>query len=112
LCYRILIMQPPKIKPMIKKEEFSFSKRTTKKLDPPIRCFKNKAFGINYSNVLNQYKEEIKNYKKYPELMDIAEFSMNYSFGYLFYNNIDDMTSKQEMFMEVKSFLENVKIAA
>jgi len=97
---------------MINKEEFSFLRETAKKINHTIKCFKNKPFTINYSNVLTRYHEEIKNYKKHPELLDIDEFSMNYSFGYHFCNNIDDMTSKQAMFVEVKSFLQNIKIAA
>ncbi len=98
------------------KEQFSFlnltSNKSNCKINTTIHCFENKPFAINYSNLLTQYEKEIENYKNYPELMDIDEFSMNYSFGYHFCNNIDDAISKQAMFFEVKNYLKTIKAAA
>ncbi|MBP2833172.1 hypothetical protein J8281_13340 [Aquimarina sp. U1-2] len=88
------------------------SHASTVAVDTSIHCFKNKPFAINYSNLLTQYQEAIENYRHYPELMDIDEFSLNYSFGYLFSTNNDDVMSKQIMFYHVKHYLRSIQIAA
>ncbi len=103
---------------MSNKEEFSFLKGTLKqlkklnhKVNQLINNINNdKLYAINYSNVRRRFIEEIENYKNNPELIDITEFSMNYSFGYHYSNNIDDVYSKQAMFIEVKSYLKNLPI--
>ena len=105
---------------MKKKEEFSFLKGTRKQL----KTLNNKVnqfidnlhvdnlYAINYTMVRKRFIEEIENYKNYPELIDINEFSMNYSFGYHSYNNIDDMNSKQAMFIEVKNYIKTLRLAS
>ena len=106
------------MKPTNKKEEFSFLKGTwhqVKKLNHKVNQLINnlnndKLYVINYSNVKRRFIEELKNYKNNPELIDIEEFSMNYSFGYHSCNNIDNMYSKQAMFIEVKTYLKTIKI--
>lgn len=103
-----------------KREEFSFLKgprRQLRKLNNKVNQLidnlnHNKIYVINYSNLTRRFIEEIENYKNYPELIDIDEFSMNYSFGYHYCNNIDDVNSKEAMFIEVKSYLKNLKIRA
>ncbi|TSE06706.1 hypothetical protein [Aquimarina algiphila] len=72
----------------------------------------NKLYAINYSNLKRRFTEEIENYKNNPELIDIEEFSMNYSFGYHCYNNIDDVYSKEAMYIEVKSYLRTLEVRA
>lgn len=106
------------MKPTCKKEEFSFLKGTwnqVKKLNHKVNQLidnlnRDKLYVINYSNLKRRFKEEIENYKNNPELIDIEEFSMNYSFGYHSYNNIDNMYSKQAMFIEVKTYLNTIKV--
>ncbi len=71
-----------------------------------------KLYAINYANLRRRFIEEIENYKNNPELIDIEEFSMNYSFGYHYCNNIDDMNSKEAMFIEVKGYLKTLTIRA
>ncbi len=103
---------------MKKREEFSFLKGTFKQLkklnDKVNQLIDNlnneKLYAINYSNLTRRFVEELENYKCHPELIDIEEFSMNYSFGYHCYNNIDDAHSKQAMFIEVKSYLKTIKV--
>ncbi len=105
---------------MKNKEEFSFLKGTRKQLKKFNSAINQlvdnlnseKLYAINYTNVRKRFLEEIENYKNSPELIDINEFSMNYSFGYHSCNNIDDMLSKQAMFMEVSRYLKAIKIAA
>ncbi|SEM06653.1 hypothetical protein SAMN04487910_4031 [Aquimarina amphilecti] len=103
---------------MRRKEEFSFLKKSLSKeisiKDKPCIHSSNdyKLYAINYSNVEMRFAEELENYKNYPELIDIDEFSMNYSFGYHSYNNIDDLQSKEAMFIEVKSYLKNLRMCA
>lgn len=95
------------------KEEFSFLKGTKKQLQKINNKVNqliddlnnNKSYVINYSNLKRRFVEEIENYKNSPELINIEEFSMNYSFGYHCYNNIDDMYSKEAMYIEIKSYL-------
>jgi len=102
------------------KEEFSFIKGTwkqIKKLNNTVNQLienlnNEKLYAINYSNVKRRFIEEIENYKNNPELIDINEFSMNYSFGYHSCNNIDDISSKEAMFIEVKSYLKTLPIRA
>ncbi len=103
-----------------KREEFSFLKGTWKqlvKLNLSVyRIIENlnndKLYAINYSNLRKRFVEELEKYKSHPELIDIDEFSMNYSFGYHTYNNIDDMNSKEAMFIEVKRYINTLKMAA
>jgi len=105
------------MKTIHKKEEFSFLEGTWKqltklnqKINQLIDNLNNeKTYIINYSNVKRSFMEEIENYKNNPELIDIEEFSMNYSFGYHSCNNIDDVFSKEAMFMEIKTYLNTVK---
>ncbi len=105
---------------MRKREEFSFLKGTLKQLaklnqsvNQLIQNLNNdKLYAINYANVKGRFLEELKNYKNNPELIDIDEFSMNYSFGYHSCNNIDDLLSKQAMFVEVKSYLNTLNLRA
>ncbi|WP_299258545.1 hypothetical protein [uncultured Aquimarina sp.] len=103
---------------MRRKEEFSFLKgSSTKKLNSKKnqfieREYNHKLYAINYSNVERRFAEELENYKNYPELIDIEEFSMNYSFGYHCSNDIDDIHSKEAMFIEVKSYLKNLRMCA
>ena len=105
---------------MKKKEEFSFLKGTRKQLktlNNKVNQFidnlhVDKLYAINYTMVRKRFIEEIENYKNYPELIDINEFSMNYSFGYHSYNNIDDMNSKQAMFIEVKNYIKTLRLAS
>ncbi|MCK8523774.1 hypothetical protein M0D21_19485 [Aquimarina sp. D1M17] len=105
---------------MQKREEFSFLKGTWKqltKLNHKVHQLINninndKLYAINYSNLKRRFTEELENYKNNPELIDIDEFSMNYSFGYHCFNNIDDTLSKQAMFIEVKSYLKTIPIRA
>ncbi|WP_109301697.1 hypothetical protein [Aquimarina sp. AU474] len=102
---------------MDKREEFSFLKGTWKQLNHKVNQLidnlnDNKLYAINYSNLKRRFIEEIENYKNNPELIDIEEFSMNYSFGYHAFNNIDDLLSKEAMFIEVKSYLRTLKIRA
>ncbi len=100
------------------REEFSFLKdhwRQLQKINNRVNQLiddlnTNKLYAINYSNLKRRYTEEIENYKNNPELIDIEEFSMNYSFGYHCYNNIDDVYSKEAMYIEVKSYLKALKI--
>ncbi len=99
-----------------KKEEFSFLEGTwnqLKKLNQKVNQLidnlnNEKLYSINYSNVKRRFIEEIENYKNNPELINIEEFSMNYSFGYHSCNNIDDVFSKEAMFIEVKSYLKTI----
>ena len=101
-------------------EEFSFLKGTRRQLKKlnikGNQCIdnlhKDKLYAINYTRLYNRFTEEIENYKNHPELIDINEFSMNYSFGYHFYNNIDDLNSQQAMFIEVKNYIKTLRIAA
>jgi len=67
---------------------------------------------INYINLEQRYSEELKKYQNYPELIDINEFSKNYSFGYHLSNNIDDLSSREAMFNEIKNYLSNNQTAA
>ncbi len=100
------------------KEEFSFLKgnwKPLKKLNNKVNQLianfnTNKLYAVNYSNVRNRFIEEIENYKNHPELIDIDEFSMNYSFGYHFCNDINDLQSKEAMFIEIKSYLKNLNL--
>ncbi|WP_299220977.1 hypothetical protein [uncultured Aquimarina sp.] len=92
---------------MKRKEKFSFLKESL-----AILLNSHKLYTINYSNIERRFAEEIENYKSYPELINIEEFSMNYSFGYHYSNNIDDMYSKEAMYIEVKSYLNNLKMCA
>lgn len=98
---------------MQKKEEFSFLRGTRKqleKLNKKVNQISDKLYAINYTNLKRRFIEEIENYKNNPELIDINEFSMNYSFGYHSCNNIDDMNSKEAMYIEVRSYLKNLSI--
>lgn len=103
---------------MSKLQEFSFLKgswKGLKKLNQKVNQLidnlnNDKLYSINYSNVKRRFIEEIENYKNHPELINIEEFSMNYSFGYHSCHNIDDMSSKQAMFIEVKSYLSALKM--
>ncbi|WP_271768864.1 hypothetical protein [Aquimarina algiphila] len=105
---------------MSAREEFSFLKDPWKKIQKInnrvgqlIDDFNtNKLYAINYSNLKRRFTEEIENYKNNPELIDIEEFSMNYSFGYHCYNNIDDVYSKEAMYIEVKSYLRTLEVRA
>ncbi|MBW1298522.1 hypothetical protein [Aquimarina litoralis] len=102
---------------MKRNEEFSFLKGTwkqLKKINSKVNRIiegldTNKLYAINYSNLKQRFAEELENYKNHPELIDIEEFSANYAFGYHSSNNIDSMCSKQAMFIEVKSYLNNIK---
>jgi len=72
---------------MNKREEFSFVegvwnqlKTFNHKVNQLIDTINSeKLYAINYSNVKRRFLEEIENYKNNPELIDINEFSMNYS---------------------------------
>ncbi len=100
------------------KEEFSFLigswkqlQKINEKVNQLVDNLNNtKLYAINYSNLKRRFTEEIENYKNNPELIDIEEFSMNYSFGYHSYNNIDDVYSKEAMYIEVKSYLRTLKM--
>lgn len=92
---------------MKRKEKFSFLNESL-----AIQLNNHKLYTINYSNVEIRFAEELESYKNHPELIDIEEFSMNYSFGYHYSNNIDDIYSKEAMFIEVKSYLNNLKMCA
>ncbi len=99
---------------MHKREEFSFLKGTWKKLHHKVSQLidNDKLYAINYANLKRRFFEEIEKYKNNPELIDVEEFSMNYTFGYHFCNNIDDTYSKQAMFIEVKSYLSTLNLRA
>ncbi|MGY3791768.1 hypothetical protein [uncultured Aquimarina sp.] len=105
---------------MKKKEEFSFLKGTWKQIkkinDKVYQIIDgldtHKLYAINYKNLKQRFAEELENYKNHPELIDIEEFSANYVFGYHSSNNIDSMYSKQAMFIEVKSYLNNMRNCA
>ncbi|WP_298541968.1 hypothetical protein [uncultured Aquimarina sp.] len=92
---------------MKREEKFSFLNKAL-----VIQLNNHKLYTINYSNIERRFAEEIENYKNHPELISIDEFSMNYSFGYHSSNNIDDMYSKEAMFIEVKNYLETIKMCA
>ncbi|WP_027393296.1 hypothetical protein [Aquimarina latercula] len=97
---------------MRRKEKFSFLKGSlSRKINMDTRN-NNKLYAINYSNVERRFAEELENYKNHPELIDIEEFSINYSFGYHYSNDIDDLHSKEAMFIEVKSYLQNLRMCA
>ncbi len=104
-------------KTMKYREEFSFLKGTwtqLKKLNHTVNQLienlnNDKLYAINYTNLKTRFIEEIEKYKHAPELIDINEFSMNYSFGYHYCNNIDDMRSKEAMFIEVKRYINNLE---
>ncbi|MHA7055764.1 hypothetical protein ACWGOQ_0000985 [Aquimarina sp. M1] len=101
---------------MDRKEKFSFLKRplllklNNKDNQAFQRLPSHKLYVLNYSYIKRRFIEEIENYKTCPELIDINEFSMNYSFGYHFSNNIDNLYSKEAMYIEVKRFLKNLKV--
>jgi len=105
---------------MYAREEFSFLKKTarqSKKIDNNVYQLicdvdTTMSYGINYSNLTKSYLLELERYKNYPQLLDIDEFSMNYSFGYHSSNNIDSMQSKEAMFLEVKNYLADLKFSA
>ncbi|MDY8136974.1 hypothetical protein [Aquimarina sp. 2201CG5-10] len=103
---------------MKRREEFSFLKGTwnqLKKINNKVHqlikgIHNDKPYAINYSNLRKRFTEEIENYKNHPELIDIDEFSMNYTFGYHYSNNIDNVFSKEAMYIEVKSYLKTIKV--
>lgn len=102
------------------KEKFSFVMESLKlgnSANPFFHSLKDhsrstKLYSINFSNVKSRFIEEIKNYKNHPELIDINEFSMNYSFGYHFLHKIDNMNSKEAMYLEIKDYLNSLKMCA
>lgn len=76
-------------------------------------CLSNlKLYSINYAKVKKQFLQEIENYKNFPHLVSIDEFSMNYAFGYHLYHNIEDARSKEAMFIELKNYLSSLNLAA
>lgn len=94
--------------------KFSFLTTTSNQVITlnPSSCTIEKRYSINYSMLIEQFTEELENYKNHPELIDIEEFSMNYSFGYHYSNNIDDVNSKEAMFIEIKDYLNNLRLSA
>ena len=98
---------------MIIKEKYSFlSNSLTIELDGLNSASKKKLYIINYTKIKKQFFQEIKNYHKYPELVSIEEFAMNYSLGYHICHNIEDFFSKEAMYIEVKKFLESINFVA
>jgi len=103
---------------MHRKEKLSFIRGTwlqLKRLNNTVYQLINKLnnekrYAINYPNLKMRFIQEIENYKNYPELVCVEEFSMNYSFGYHYVHNIDDMRSRQAMFIEVKTYLNTLKL--
>ncbi len=77
-----------------------------------IKNFKmDQLYILDYNDIKEQYKTNLLGYTKYPELVDIDEFSINYSFSYHQINEmLDNVESKEAMYREVKKYLKNLDL--